>query len=95
MKLKTIGLVGLLVSYASFSAAEVVSIETGNFNSIIILFKTDLSLKNSKVECNVLSIDGTIIGMGVSKRQEQVTRVMVGLPEDSINDIVDVICEEK
>ena len=95
MKLKTIGLAGLLVSYASFSVAEVVSIETGNFNLIIILFKTDLSFIYSKVECNVLSIDGTIIVMGVSKRQEEVTRVMAGLPEDSINDIVDVICEEK
>ena len=92
MKLKTIGLAGLLVSWASFSVAEVVSIETGNSNLIITLFKTELGLNYSKVECNVLSIDGTIIGMGVANRQERVRRVMVMLPEDSINDIVDVIC---
>ena len=45
--------------------------------------------------CNVLSSDGNIIGTGAIEREEELTRAMVGLEGGSMNEIINVLCEEK
>ena len=52
-------------------------------------------MESSKLVCNVSSSNGNIIGMGVAASKELLTRILIELPEDAINDIVDVFCEEK
>ena len=51
--------------------------------------------KNLKVVCNVSSSNGNISGMGVAAREEPLTRILIGFPEDTIHEIVDVFCEKK
>ena len=51
--------------------------------------------KNLKVVCNVSSSNGNISGMGGDAREEPLTRILIGFPENIINEIVDVFCEEK
>ena len=84
-----------LFFYATSIKAEVIRIEGGKHNSIIIFYKTHGNLEKSKLVCNVSANNGNIIGMGVAAREEPLTRILIGLPEDAINDIIDVFCEEK
>ena len=43
----------------------------------------------------VKSESGDLIGLGIAKREDKLTSVMVGIPENSINSLIDVACEEK
>ena len=51
--------------------------------------------KNLIVVCNVSSSNGNISGMGVAAREAPLTRFLIGFPEDTITEIIDVFCEEK
>ena len=65
-------------------------------NLTLLLFIKVMPLrKNLKVVCNVSSSNGNISGMGVAAREEPLTRILIGFPEDTIHEIVDVFCEEK
>ena len=95
MIVKTIGVVGLVISYATSISAEVIQIEGGKLNFIVNVYKTDATLEKSKLVCNVSSSNENIICMEITAGEEPLTRILIGLPEDTINEIVDVFCEEK
>ena len=46
---KTIGVAGLVVSYATSISTEVIQIEGGKLNSIVNVYKTDTTLEKSKL----------------------------------------------
>ena len=95
LNIKTFAIVGLFISCATSISAEVIRVEGGKLNSIFIVYKSDSTSEKSKLVCNVSSSNGNIIGMGVAAREEPLTRILIGIPEDKINEIVDVFCEEK
>lgn len=43
----------------------------------------------------VKSESGDLIGLGVAKWEDKLTSVMVGIPENSLNSLIDVTCKEK
>ena len=38
---------------------------------------------------------GDLIGLGIAKREDKLTSFMVRIPENSLNSLIDVACEEK
>jgi hypothetical protein len=46
-------------------------------------------------ECSLKGKDGILIGVGMAKQGGKLTRVTVGVPENSINAVVNVASEEK
>ena len=95
MIVKTIGVVGLVISYATSISAEVIQIEGAKLNFIVNVYKTDATLEKSKLVCNILSGTENIICIGITAREEPLTRILIEIPEDTINEIVDVFCEGK
>ena len=67
LKVKTIAIICLFISYANSSSAEVIGIEGGKRRSVIIVYETDATLEKSISGCDVLSNNGNIIGMGLAR----------------------------
>ena len=76
-------------------SGTIVDIKSGKFNSLIVRYRVDNESINTKVQCSVKSESGDLIGLGMAKREDKLTSVMVGIPENSINSLIDVACEEK
>lgn len=76
-------------------SGTIVDIKSGKFNSLIVRYRVDNESNNTKVQCSVKSESGDLIGLGIAKREDKLTSVMVGIPENSINSLIDVACEEK
>jgi hypothetical protein len=76
-------------------SGTIVDIKSGEFNSLIVRYRVDNESNNTKVQCSVKSESGDLIGLGVAKREDKLTSVMVGIPENSLNSLIDVACEEK
>ena len=76
-------------------SGTIVDIKSGKFNSLIVRYRVDNESTYTKVQCSVKSESGDLIGLGVAKREDKLTSVMVGIPENSLNSLIDVACEEK
>lgn len=76
-------------------SGTIVDIKSGKFNSLIVRYRVDNKSTNTKVQRSVKSESGDLIGLGVAKREDKLTSVMVGIPENSLNSLIDVACEEK
>ena len=76
-------------------SGTIVDIKSGKFNSLIVIYRADTEPTNTKVQCNVKSEIGDLIGLGIAKREDKLTRIMVGVPENALNSLIDVACEEK
>ena len=76
-------------------SGTIVDIKSGKFNSLIVRYRVGNESNNTEVQCSVKSESGDLIGLGVAKREDKLTSVMVGIPENSLNSLIDVACEEK
>ena len=76
-------------------SGTIVDIKSGKFNSLIVRYRVDNASTNTKVQCSVKSESGDLIGLGIAKREDKLTSIMVGIPEKSLNSLMDVACEEK
>jgi hypothetical protein len=54
-----------------------------------------MKLQIQRYSVCVKSESGDLIGLGVAKREDKLTSVMVGIPENSLNSLIDVACEKK
>ena len=48
LNIKTFAIVGLVISYATSISAEVIGIEGGKLNSVIVVYKSDATSEKSK-----------------------------------------------
>ena len=76
-------------------SGAIVDIKSGKFNSLIVTYRVDNESTNTKVQCSVESESGDLIGLGIAKREDKLASGMVGIPENSLNSLIDVACEEK
>mgnify|MGYP001175610233 FL=1 len=76
-------------------SGTIVDTKSGKFNSLIVRYRVDNESTNTKVQCSVKSESGDLIGLGIAKREDKLTSIMVGIPEKSLNSLMDVACEEK
>ena len=47
------------------------------------------------MRCTIEDESGDLIGLGIAKREDKLTSIMVGVPENSLNLLIDVECEER
>ena len=76
-------------------SGTIVDIKSGKFKLLIVIYRLENQSTNTKVQCSVKSESGDLIGLGIAKREDKLTSVMVGIPENSLNSLIDVACEEK
>ena len=62
-------------------SGTIVDIKSGRFNSVIVIYRVDKESTNTKVQCTVESESGDLIGLGIAKREDKLTSIMVGVPE--------------
>ena len=70
-------------------SGTIVDIKSRKFNSLIVRYRVDNKSTKTKVQCSVKSDSGDLIGLSVAKREDKredkLTSVMVGIPENSLN----------
>ena len=85
----------LLTSVVSPVFGGVISIEAVNKNAIAVNYESSNQANKSKVECVLRDEIGNIVGIGMTKRNDTVSRVIVGISSVDMGKIVDIQCEEK
>ena len=85
----------LLTSVVSPVFGGVISIEAVNKNAIAVNYESSNQADKSKVECVLRDEIGNIVGIGMTKLNDTVSRVIVGISSVDMGKIVDIQCEEK
>ena len=88
-------LIILLTSVVSPVFGGVISIEAVNKNAIAVNYESSNQADKSKVECVLRDEIGNIVGIGMTKLNDTVSRVIVGISSVDMGKIVDVQCQEK
>ena len=73
----------------------VVSIEAVNKNAILVNYESSNQANKSRVECVLRDEIENIVGIGMTKLTDTISKVIVGISSDDIGKIVDVQCQEK
>ena len=85
----------LLMSVVPPLFGGVMSIEAVNKNAIAVNYESSGQANKSKVECVLRDEIGNIVGIGMAKLNDTVSKVIVGLSSVDMGKIVDIQCEEK
>ena len=88
-------LIILLTSVVSPVFGGVISIEAVNKNAIAVNYESSGQANKSKVECVLRDEIGNIVGIGMTKLTDTISKVIVGISGDDMGKIVDVQCQEK
>ena len=94
MKILT-GIVILFLSVISPVFGGVVSIEAVNKSAIAVNYESSGQADKSKVECVLRDEIGSIVGIGMTKINVIISKVIVGIAREDMGKIVDVQCQEK
>ena len=73
----------------------VMSIEAVNKNAIAVNYENSNQANKSKVECVLWDEIGNIVGIGMTKIDDTISRVIIGISSDDMGKMVDVQCQEK
>ena len=85
----------LLTSVVSPVSSGVMSIEAVNKNAIAVNYESSSQANKSKVECVLRDEIGSIVGIGMTKINVIISKVIVGIAREDMGKIVDVQCQEK
>ena len=85
----------LITSVVSPGFSSVISIEAANKNALVVNYESSRKPNKSKVECDLEDEIGDIIGIGMTRVNDTITKIIVGIPSDDMRKIVDVQCQEK
>ena len=85
----------IFTSVVSPAFGGVMSIEAVNKNAIAVNYKSSNQANKSKVECVLRDEIGNIVGIGMTKLNDTISRVIIGISSDDMGKIVDVQCQEK
>ena len=85
----------IVTSVVSPVVGGVMSIEAVNKNAIVVNYESSNQANKSKVECVLRDEIGNIVGIGMTKLNDTMSRVIIGISSDDIGKIVDVQCQEK
>ena len=88
-------LIILLPSVVSPVFGGVILIEAVNKNAIAVNYERSNQANKSKVECVLRDEIGNIVGIGMTKIDDTIPRVIIGISSDDMGKIVDVQCQEK
>ena len=88
-------LIILLTSVVSPVFGGVMSIEAVNKNAITANYESSNQANKSKVECVLRDEIENIVGIGMTKIDDTIARVIIGISSDDMGKIVDVQCQEK
>tara|TARA_A100001011_G_C13666800_1_gene577938 strand:- start:21 stop:305 length:285 start_codon:yes stop_codon:yes gene_type:complete len=73
----------------------VISIEAVNQNAIVVNYESSGQSNKSKVECVLRDEIGDIVGIGMTKLDNTISKVIVGISRGDMGKIVDIQCQEK
>ena len=73
----------------------IMSIEAVNKNAIAVNYESSNQANKLKVECVLRDEIGNIVGIGMTKLNDTISRVIIGISSDDMGKIVDVQCQEK
>ena len=73
----------------------VMSIEAVNKNAIAVNYESSGQANKSKVECVLSDEIGNIVGIGMAKLNDTISKVIVGISSGDMGKIVDAQCQEK
>ena len=85
----------LFTSVVSTVFGGVMSIEAVNKNAIAVNYESSSQANKSKVECVLRDEIGNIVGIGMAKLNDTVSKLIVGLSSVDMGKIVDIQCEKK
>ena len=85
----------LIISAVSPVFGGVMSIEAVNKNAIAVNYESSSQANKSKVECILRDEIGNIVGIGMAKLENTVSKVTVGISSGDMGKIVNIQCEEK
>ena len=85
----------LLTSVVSPVSSGVMSIEAVNKNAIAVNYESSSQANKSKVECVLRDEIGNIVGIGMAKPNDTISKIIVGISSGDMGKIVDIQCEEK
>ena len=88
-------LIILFTSVVSPVFGGVISIEAVNKNAISVNYESSSQVNKSKVECVLRDEIGNIVGIGMTKLNDTISKVIIGISNDDMGKIVDVQCQEK
>ena len=88
-------LIILFTSVVSPVFGGVMSIEAVNKNAIAVNYESSSQANKSKVECVLRDEIGNIVGIGMAKLDDTISKVIVGISSGDMGKIVDIQCEEK
>ena len=94
MKTLLTSLIILITSVVSPVFGGVISVEAINKNAIAVNYESSNQANKSKVECVLRDETGNIVGISMTKLNDTVSRVIVGLSSVDMGKIVDVQCKE-
>ena len=95
MKTILTSLIILISSVVSPVFGGVISIEAINKNAIAVNYESSNQANKSKVECVLRDEIGNIVGIGMTKINDTISKVIIGISNDDMGKIVDIQCEEK
>ncbi len=95
MKLLLAALIIIVTSVLSPVFSGVISIEAANKNAIVVNYESSNQATKSKVECALTDEIGNIVGVGMAKLDETISRIVVGISSEDMGKIVDITCLEK
>ena len=95
MKTLLTTLIILLTSVVSPVFGGVISIEAVGRNAIVVNYESSSQANKSKVECVLRDEIGNIVGIGMAKLDDTISKVIVGISSGDMGKIVDIQCEEK
>ena len=73
----------------------VISVEAINKNAIAVNYESSNQANKLKVECVLRDEIGNIVGIGMTKLNDTISRVTIGISSDDMGKIIDVQCQEK
>ena len=88
-------LIILFTSVVSPVFGGVISIEAVNKNAIAVNYESSNHANNLKVECVLRDEIGNIVGIGMAKLNDTISKIIVGISSGDMGKIVDIQCEEK
>ena len=85
----------LIMQVVSPLFGGVMSIEAVNKNAIAVHYESSNQASKTKVECVLRDEIGNIVGIGMTKLNDTISKVIIGISNDDMGKIVDVQCQEK
>ena len=95
MKTLLIVITILITSVVSPVFSGVMSIEAEGKNAIAVDYESSGQANKSKVECVLRDEIGNIVGIGMAKLNDNISKVAVGILSGDMGKIVDIQCQEK